>query len=77
MRLKLGRGVVVHRERTDRFHSERSWWLRVNQLLGGGWVVQEYHAGCYLSQGRTRLVRSDLRPLMEEWATGKVALEQT
>ncbi len=77
MRLELGRGVVVCRERSDRFTSERAWWLKLNHHLGGGWEVQDFHGGCYLTQGKTRLVRSDLRPLMEEWATGKVVLEKT
>lgn len=76
MRLELGRGVIVHRDRTDRFTSERAWWLKLNHHLGGGWEVHDYPAGCYLAQGRTRLVRTDLRPLMDEWATHKVVLER-
>jgi hypothetical protein len=77
VRLELGHGVVVHRERTDRFISERAWWLKLNQELGGGWEVQDFHAGCYLTHGKTRLVRTDLGSLMHEWAAGKVVLEKT
>lgn len=77
MRLALGSNIIVHRERADRFTSERAWWLKLNQALGGGWEVQDFHAGCYLVQGKSRWVRKDLGPLMNEWATGKVVLEKS
>ena len=77
MHLDLTRGVVVHRDRADKFTTERAWWLKVNQALGGGWEVQDFHGGCFLSQGKTRLTRTDIRPLADEWATRKVILEKT